>query len=81
MRRAYVMSLLLGYGGSILGTLGIRGIAQDRILGAMVMEALAGLMGIAGWKLWGDYQRDTYILLIELGGAVIGTGITLKLGW
>lgn len=78
---AYWVSLLLGYGGSIVGTLLVRGVAQDRIWGAMGMEALAGLMGIAGWKLWEDQQRDTYILLVELAGAVIGTGVTLRLGW
>ena len=83
----------LGLLGSILATLLVRVIALTEIaraagapvghfiLGAMALEVAAGLVGIWGWQLWAARRHDRRILVAELAGSVLGTGLALRYGW
>ena len=76
----------LGLLGSVLGTLMVRAIAADpqttaTVTAAMTLELCVGLLGIWGWQLWAARRHDRRILVAELAGSVLGTGLALRFGW
>ena len=77
----------LGFVGSVLATLLMRAIAAyeahpstDLIALAMGLELAAGLFGITAWQFWVARGHDRRILIAELVGSVLGTGVALRYG-
>ena len=84
--RAVRLAFGLGLLGSVLATLMVRAIAAEprtrvTIAAAMTLELLTGLVGIWGWQLWAARRHDRRILVAELAGSVLGTGLALRYGW
>ena len=75
------LAFLAGLTGSVLATLLVRAVFLKLILAAMALEFAAGLLGIWAWQLWAARRHDRRILVAELAGSVLGTGLALRYGW
>ena len=71
----------LGFAGSVLATLLVRAMFLKLTWVAMGLELLAGLLGIWAWQLWAKTNHNSKVLIAELIGSVLGTGLALKYGW
>ena len=70
----------LGFVGSVVGTLLVRAMFLRLTWVAMGLELLAGLLGIWAWQLWAKTDHSSKVLIAELVGSVLGTGLALKYG-
>lgn len=81
MTRTLLLPFALGLVASVLATLLVRAIAAGMVLASMGLELVAGLLGIWAWQLWAARRHDRRVLVAELVGSVLGTGLALRYGW
>jgi lambda repressor-like predicted transcriptional regulator len=81
MTRTLLLAFALGFTASVLATLLVRAIAAGMVLASMGLELVAGLLGIWAWQLWAERRHDRRVLMVELYGSVLGTGLALRYGW